>query len=124
MAYDLTQVQQLLEIARTRDLTSKERARAREEIGAYYARKLASLQQNLFAAIEKRHTGELNPFDVDEYIHRYHKQSQELYSYINAQAHSNARLRLWLAAIDADERGEAVWEPRTKLFGEEEEKSG
>src|SRR5947209_14231280 len=32
----------------------------------------------------------------------YHKQSQELYVYINSQSHSNASLPLWLAAIDAD----------------------
>jgi hypothetical protein len=83
--------------------------------GLYYARKLANLQQNLFEALEKRHTGELDPFDVDEYIHRYHKQSQELYSYINAQTHSNARLPIWLPAIDADEQGIEVWEPATKL---------
>ncbi len=117
MAYDHTKVQQLLEIAQTRDLTSAERAQAREEIRLYYARKLASLQQNLFEAVEKRHTGELDPFEVDEYIHHYHKQSQELYAYINAQPHSNARLPMWLAAIDADERGVRVWEPGTRLVG-------
>ncbi len=117
MAYDHTKVQQLLEIAQTRDLTSAERAQAREEIRLYYARKLASLQQNLFEALEKRHMGGLDPFEVDEYIHRYHKQSQELYAYINAQTHSNARLPMWLAAIDADERGVRVWEPGTRLGG-------
>jgi hypothetical protein len=117
MAYDHTKIQQLLEIAQTRGLTSSERAQAREEIGQYYARKLASLQQNLFEALEKRHTGELDPFEVDEYIHHYHKQSQELYAYINAQSHSNARLPMWLAAIDADERGIRVWEPARRLVG-------
>ena len=37
MAYDHTKIQQLLEIAQTRGLTTSERARAREEIGLYYA---------------------------------------------------------------------------------------
>ena len=121
MAYDHTKIQQLLEIAQTRGLTTSERARAREEIGLYYARKLTSLQQNLFEALEKRHTGELDPFEVDEYIHHYHKQSQELYVYINSQSHSNASLPLWLAAIDADEQGISVWQPATKLPHEEKQ---
>jgi hypothetical protein len=119
MAYDHTKIQQLLQIAQTRGLTSAERGRAREEIELYYARKLTNLQQNLFEALEKRHTGKLDPFEVDEYIHHYHKQSQELHTYINAQSHSNASLPIWLAAIDADEQGIRVWEPATKLPHEE-----
>jgi len=86
-----------------------------------FTRKLASLQQNLFEALEKRHIGELDPFEVDDYIHHYHKQSQELYVYINSQSHSNASLPLWLAAIDADEQGISVWQPATKLPHEEKQ---
>ena len=124
MAYDHTKIQQLLLAAQTRDLTKSERARAREEIGSYYARKLAHLQQNLFDAIEKRHTGEMDPFEVNEYIHRYHKQSQELYIYMSYRGNSNASLPMWLAAIDADEQGEDVWEPATKLPNEEKGTNG
>ena len=75
----------------------------------------------MFEALEKRHTGELDPFEVDGYIHHYHKQSQELYVYINSQSHSNASLPLWLAAIDADEQGISVWQPATKLPHEEKQ---
>jgi hypothetical protein len=123
MTYDPTITQKLLEIAQTRNLTKAEQAGAREQIGLYYAKKLADLQQNLFDALEKRHTGELDPFEVDEYIHRYHKQSQELYVYINYQSHSNERLPIWLATIAADDQGERVWRPRTKLPHEEIEKN-
>src|SRR5436305_12868408 len=111
-------VQQLLAIAQTRDLTKAERAQAREEITRYYGKKLAALQQKLFEAIGLHHTKEPDPFAVDGYIHRYHKQSQELYTYINAHAHSNASLAAWLAAIDADDQRIQVWEPATQLFDE------
>jgi hypothetical protein len=79
-----------------------------------------SLQQHLFEALEKRHTGELDPFDVDEYIHRYHKQSQKLYVYINAQSRSNANLPFWLKFIEADEQGRNMWQPETTLPNEEQ----
>jgi hypothetical protein len=115
MTYDHTKTQQLLEILQTRSLTKAERAIAREQISLYYAKKLADLQQNLFEALEGRHTGVLDPFEVDQYIHLYHKQSQELYVYINYRSHSNESLPLWLAAIDEDEQGIRVWQPETRL---------
>ena len=115
MAYDLTKTRQLVEILQTRSLTKAECGMAREQIGLYYAKKLAELQQHLFDAIEKRHTGELDPFEADEFIHWYHKQSQELHAYINTWSHSNEHLRLWLALIDEDERGIRVWQPQTRF---------
>jgi hypothetical protein len=120
VTYDLTPTQQLLEVLKQRAFTKAERAIAREQIGRYYAKKLASLQQRLFEALEKRHTEELDPFEVDEYIHRYHKQSQELYVYINTRSHSNDSLPFWLAAIEADEQGRNVWQPTTMLPHEEQ----
>jgi hypothetical protein len=62
----------------------------------------------------------LNPFERDEYIHRYHKQSQELYVYMNSQSSSNEALPGWLRAIDEDDRGVAVWQPGTRLPHEEQ----
>ncbi|GHO96484.1 hypothetical protein KSF_065320 [Reticulibacter mediterranei] len=122
MTYDLTPTPQLLEILKLRELTKAERAVAREQIGRYYAKKLAHLQQHLFEALVMRRTEELDPFEIDEYIHRYHKQSQELYVYINTQSHSNASLPIWLEAIEADEQGRNVWQPRT-MFPHEEQHS-
>jgi hypothetical protein len=121
MTYDHTKTQQLLEMLQTRSLTKSERAMAREQIELYYAKKLASLQRNLFEALVGRPGGELDPFEVDEYIHCYHKQSQELYSYMNSQSQSNDRLPVWLALIDADEQGLRVWQPATKLPHEEKQ---
>lgn len=120
MAYDNTKTQQLLEILQTRSLTKSERAKAREQIGLFYAQKLAGLQKNLFDAIEKmRSAGEPDPFEVDDYIHLYHKQSQELYVYMNHLSLSNDHLRIWLALINEGEHGAEVWEPKTQLPGGE-----
>jgi hypothetical protein len=120
MAYDNTKTQQLLEILQTRSLTKSERALAREQIGLFYAKKLASLQKNLFDIVDKmRSAGEPDPFEIDDYIHCYHKQSQELYVYMNNRSLSNENLRIWLALIDEDEQGLRVWEPKTQLPDEE-----
>jgi hypothetical protein len=114
MEYDLSQVPQLLADLHARGLTKKECGLARELINRYYAKKLAGLQRALFELLEQRRS-ELSPFDIDEYIHRYHKQSQELYIFINHRSHSNDNLRFWLTIIDNDEKGEAVWESQTNL---------
>jgi hypothetical protein len=120
MAYDNTKTQQLLEILQTRSLTKSERAIAREQIDLFYAQKLAGLQKKLFDTVEKmRSAGEPDPFEVDDYIHHYHKQSQELYAYMNHRSLSNENLRIWLALIDEDEQGLRVWEPKTQLPDEE-----
>ncbi len=65
--------------------------------------------------------GKLNPFEIDEYIHRYHKQSQELYVHMNYRSSSNEALPMWLKAIDEDESGIAVWQPETRLSHEEQQ---
>ena len=38
---------------------------------------------------------------------------------MKSQSQSNERLPVWLAVIDADERGIRVWRPGTKLPHEE-----
>jgi|SRR5689334_19399895 len=123
MTYDHAKIQQLLEIARTRKLTTAERTLAREQIELFNARKLASLQKLLFDALGVQYPEKLDPYDIDEYIHRYHKQSQEWYKHVNYHSASNERLPLWLAEIDDDEQGIRVWEPETRLPHEEEQSS-
>jgi hypothetical protein len=79
MADKPTKTQELLAILQIRSWTKAERASARQQIGFYYERKLASLQRALFEAVALDRPEKLNSFEIDEYIHRYHKQSQELY---------------------------------------------
>jgi hypothetical protein len=48
-----------------------------------------------------------DPFEIDEYIHHYHQQSQELFTYINySHSFSNASLLGWLREMDEEERGD------------------
>ena len=122
MANEQTKTQELLAILQTRAWTKAERASARREISRYYERKLASLQQALFEAIALDSPGKRNPFEIDEYIHRYHKQSQELYVYVNYQSSSNEVLPRWLQIIDEDDQGIAVWQPKTRLLLDEAQK--
>lgn len=121
MADEQTKTQELLAILNTRSWTKAERASARQQINLYYERKLASLQTAIFEAIALDLPGKLNPFEIDEYIHRYHKQSQELYVYMNYRSSSNEALPMWLKAIDEDESGINVWQPKTRLPHEEQQ---
>ena len=120
MDNEQTNTQELLAILQTRPWTKAERALARQHIHLYYERKLAGLQSALFEAIRLNAPEKLTPFEVDEYTHRYHKQSQELYVYMNYRSSSNESLPGWLRAIDADDQGIAVWQPATRLPHEEE----
>lgn len=115
MADEQTKTQELLVILQSRSWTKAERTSARQQISLYYERKLASLQTALFEAIQLDSPEKPNPFEIDEYIHRYHKQSQELYVYMNYRSSSNEALPGWLRVIDEDDRGIAVWQPETKL---------
>ena len=122
MAEEQTKIQELFAILQTRSWTRAERASARQQISLYYERKLASLQKALFEAIAWDSPRKLPPFEIDEYIHRYHKQSQELYVYLNYRSSSNEALPMWLQTIDEDERGLSVWRPATRLSHEEQQK--
>lgn len=122
MTYDHTKTQQLLEIAKTRSLTKAERAIAKEQIRLYYAKQYTRLQKNLFNALGMEYTGNLHPSEVNEYIHRYHKQSQEFYVHVNYHhSPSKETLPAWLTEIDLEERGIQVWQPNTRLPNEEEQ---
>ncbi len=81
-----------------------------------------SLQHALFEAIALNTPEQSSPFEMDEYIHRYHKQAQELYAFINARSFSSEMLPRWLQMIDEDDRGIAVWQPKTRLLPDEEQK--
>jgi hypothetical protein len=120
MTEEQTKTQALLTILQTRTWTKAERASARQEINRYYERKLASLQSALFEAIALHTPEQRTPFEIDEYIHRYHKQAQELYAFINARSFSNELLPRWLEMIEEDDRGIVVWQPKTSLFPDEE----
>lgn len=120
MAGEQKKAQELLAILQKKSWTKAERASVRQLIDQYYERKLAGLQTVLLEAISLDGHRKLNPFEIDEYIHRYHKQSQELYLFINGQSHPNTFLPIWLKIIDEDEQGISVWQPKTNLAAEEQ----
>ena len=120
MPYDPAKIHELYARAQTGSLTTSERATVREQIGSYHAKKLMNLQSNLFEALGIPSPEKQDPFEIEEYIHHYHKQSQELFTYINyAHSFSNASLLGWLREMDEEERGIHIWQPATQLPGEE-----
>ena len=116
MSEEHTKTQILLTILQARAWTKTERASTRQEINRYYERKLASLQHALFEAIALHTPEQRNPFEVDEYIHRYHRQAQELYAFINARSFSNEMLPRWLQIIDEDDQRDHSLAPKNQAF--------
>jgi hypothetical protein len=94
-------------------LTKTERKEARARIDQYYQKKLAELQKYIYESFREFYAGKMNVFELDRIIHIYHKQSQELFSFITAY-NSNDSLRFILAIIDEEERGEWSWQPKTR----------
>ncbi|MCE8422562.1 MAG: hypothetical protein J5U17_06755 [Candidatus Methanoperedens sp.] len=94
-------------------LTKTERKEERARIDQYYQKKLAELQKYIYESFGEFYAGKMNVFELDRIIHIYHKQSQELFSFITAY-NSNDSLRFILAIIDAEERGEWSWQPKTR----------
>jgi hypothetical protein len=120
MTAEPIKAQELLIALQKRSWTKADRASVRQMIDRYYERKLTGLQAALLEAISLDGDKKLDPFEIDEHIHRYHKQSQELYIFINNQSPSNAFLPTWLNMIAEDKQGMRVWQPRTKLLAEEQ----
>ena len=96
----------------TRSMTKGERAAARARIAQWHERKLAALQAAVYTACQRCQAEAIDAFAVDQVIHEYHRQAQELFTFINTYFPSNARLPQLLALIDAEERGEWSWQPR------------
>lgn len=94
-------------------LTKTERKEARARIDQYYQKKLAELQKYIYESFEEFCAGKMNVFELDRIIHIYHRQSQELFSFITAY-NSNDSLRFIHAIIDAEERGEWSWQPKAR----------
>ena len=64
------------------DRESKARRRtARALVATYHEAELAGLVEHVAEAIERYRAGELDVYDVDEVIHRYHKATQELWKF-------------------------------------------
>lgn len=103
----------------TRPMTKGERVAARVRIEQYHERKLAALQAAVSTAFQQCQAGAIDAFALDQVIHQYHGQSQELFAFINAFFPSNARLPQLLALIDAEERGEWSWQPRSAVRPED-----
>lgn len=98
-----------------KNLNKTERAEARKRIEKYHQKKLADLQKVVFDNSQEFYKGKINAFELDQIIHIYHKQSQELFSFINEYYPTNDGLLIILSFIDAEEKGEWKWIPKTKM---------
>lgn len=96
-------------------LSKAERKAARERIEKYHQKKLVELQKVVYDKFEEFYQGQIDAFELDYVIHIYHKQSQELFSFINTYYPSNDRLHIILSFIDEEEQGKWRWKPKTKM---------
>ena len=93
-------------------LTKQERKLLRERLEKFHQEKLIELQEFIFKRFEDFHKGIINVFDLDRVIHIHHKQSQELFSFVNRYYTSNSMLDL-LARMEESQKYDIwSWEPR------------
>jgi hypothetical protein len=59
------------------------RRAAREAVAAYHEEQLGELVRHVRRAIERFETGELDAFEVDEYIFQYSRAAKELWKFCN-----------------------------------------
>ncbi len=103
------------------ELSKAERKAAHEKVNAYFERKQAELLEPVLEAIDRYRRREIDVWDVDHIIHIYHRQSQELYSYINSYS-TGSGLPIILRLIEAEEQGDEqfTWRPRTTFESDRE----
>ena len=61
--------------------TKAERRAARELVAAYHETCLGELVAHVADAIDRYRAGELDAFEADQVIHRYHRAARKLWSY-------------------------------------------
>jgi hypothetical protein len=61
--------------------TKAERRAARERVAAYHEAQLAELIGRIEAAVDRYRSGEMDVYDVDEVVHRYHRAAGELWKF-------------------------------------------
>lgn len=61
--------------------TKAERRAAHERVSAYHQSQLAELLSHVGAALDRYRAGEVDAYDMDETIHRYHRAAGELWKF-------------------------------------------
>lgn len=87
---------------------------ARKAIGDYHKKKLAELQKFVYDKFQDFYAGKIDAFELDHVIHIYHRQSQELFKFVNAFYGENRYLGMILKMIKNEEKGDYCWEPEIK----------
>ena len=96
------------------ELNKLQRKEARIRIEKYHQEKLIQLQKYIHEGLDQLENGKSDACELDRIIHIYHRQSQELFSFINTYYGSNDSLPTLLAMIDSEENGGQAWEPETE----------
>ncbi|WP_063041768.1 hypothetical protein [Nocardia pseudovaccinii] len=79
---------------------------ARERVAAYHKARLGELIEQVGRAVDRLRAGELDVFEVDEVIHRYHRAAQRLWVFCGP---SGAQVESTAALIERmDVTGEAI----------------
>ena len=79
------------------------------------------MQEFVFQKLNDLHKRKAEVFEIDHIIHVYHKQSQELFKFINTYHTRNSMLSILTEAIKEEEKGIWKWEPETKQKQEKNE---
>lgn len=94
-------------------MSKQQRRAAREAVAAYHQLELSTLIEHVEHAVGRYRAGEIDAFEVDAVIHRYHRAAQRLWVFCDqsgAQVEFTADL---IAAMTADGREIDWWQRGT-----------
>jgi hypothetical protein len=85
------------------------RRAARKMIGEYHQEQLRLLLEHVRDGFNKLDVGELDPFDLDELIHRYKRSAQKLWSFCGSSGSGWERAALTLEWLRGQGEPEPDW---------------
>jgi hypothetical protein len=100
-----------MESMRLRDIEDEKARRraARRLIGDYHDEQLRLLLQHVRDGFEKLDAGELDPFGLDELIHRYKRSARKLWSFCGSSGAGWERAALTLESLREQGEEEPDW---------------
>ena len=101
----------MMDGTRIRDIEGEKprRRAARKMIGEYHEQQLRLLLEHVRAGFEKLDGGQLDPFELDELIHRYKRSARELWTFCGSSGSDWERAVKMLALLRENDEEPDWW---------------
>lgn len=101
----------MMDGTRIRDIEGEKARRraAREMIDQYHEQQLRLLLEHVREGFDQLDAGELDPFELDELIHRYKRSAQKLWTFCGSSGSGWERAVVWLEWLREQDEEEPDW---------------